>query len=289
MIFKTQDLKVPQGSTVSLKSWPTKIEPIYTSKEDYQERLKAHASQLSAQQELLYASKQYAPLLIFQAMDAAGKDGAVSHVMSGINPQGCQVFSYKQPSENELLHDFLWRTTRDLPQRGHIGIFNRSYYEEVLITRVHPEILANEGIPYSPSEADAFWNSRYLSINNQERHLHLNGTRVVKFFLHISKEEQRKRLLKRIDVPEKYWKFSLADVQERVFWDQYMDAYEKCIKATSTNDTPWYIVPADDKKNARLMISQIVLDTFLDLKFSYPKPDAKRQAELKMIREALEK
>ena len=220
-------------------------------------------------------------------MDTAGKDGAISHVMSGLNPQGCQVFSYKHPSENELQHDFLWRTTRDLPERGRIGIFNRSYYEEVLIARVHPEILASEGIPDAPTKSSEVWQNRYRSICNLESHLHFNGTRIIKFFLHISKEEQRKRLLKRIDDPEKNWKFSLADVEERGFWDQYMDAYEKCLSATSTGENPWYVVPADDKKNARLIISQIVVETLADMKLTYPKADANRQEELKTIRDRL--
>ena len=248
MEIKTKDFKVPEGDTVSLKSWPTKVEAVYSSKDDYQDQLKAHIAQLKLQQELLYASNRYALLIIFQAMDAAGKDGAISHVMSGVNPQGCQVFSFKHPSENELQHDFLWRTTRDLPERGRIGIFNRSYYEEVLIARVHPAILAGENIHDASADGSEVWQSRYQSISNLESHLHFNGTRIVKFFLHISKEEQRKRLLKRIDEPEKNWKFSMADVEERGFWDQYMGAYEKCLSATSSNDTPWYVVPADDKK-----------------------------------------
>ena len=199
------------------------------------------------------------------------------------------MFNFKHPSENELQHDFLWRTTRDLPERGRIGIFNRSYYEEVLIARVHPEILASENIPDASANGSEVWQNRYQSISNLESHLHLNGTRIIKFFLHISKEEQRKRLLKRVDEPEKYWKFSMADVEEREFWDQYMTAYERCLSATSTKDTPWYVVPADDKKNARLIISQIVLDTLMDMKLSYPKADENRQTELKAIRNRLTK
>ena len=287
MTIKSNDFKVPEGNKVDLLSRPTMIEAVYSSKDDYAQQLKTLVAQLKLQQDMLYASNRYALLLIFQAMDAAGKDGAISHVMSGVNPQGCQVFSFKQPSATELQHDFLWRTTRNFPERGRIGIFNRSYYEEVLIARVHPENLTNEGIPNAPEDGETIWQNRYQSINNLERHLHLNGTRVIKFYLHISKDEQRKRLLKRIEEPEKYWKFSLADVEERKFWNQYMDAYEKCIRATSTEHTPWHIIPADDKKTARLIISQTILDTMLELKSSYPKADAKRQAELKVMRERL--
>ena len=222
-------------------------------------------------------------------MDAGGKDGAIRHVMSGVNPQGCQVFSFKHPSGIELEHDFLWRTTRDLPERGRIGIFNRSYYEEVLILRVHPELLRGEALVDPPGNEEAFWHHRYRSITNLERHLHANGTRVVKFFLHLSKEEQRKRFLSRIDEPDKNWKFSAADIKERGFWKEYMKAYEACLGATSTSDAPWYVVPADDKHNARLIVSQIVLDTFEGLKMAYPKTTAKRHEELLLIREQLAK
>jgi len=251
--------------------------------------LEQHIAQLSAQQQLHYASNRYAILLIFQAMDAAGKDGAIKHVMSGINPQGCQVFSFKHPSATELLHDFLWRTTRDLPERGRIGIFNRSYYEEVLIARVHPEILRSEGLPDVLLVEKAVWHDRYRSIVDLERHLHGNGTRVVKFFLHLSKEEQRKRFLERIDDPQKNWKFSVDDIKERKYWEHYMTAFEQCLGATSTGDVPWYVIPADDKENARLIVSQIVLDTFEDLKMSYPKTTAARRKELLAIRRGLAK
>jgi PPK2 family polyphosphate:nucleotide phosphotransferase len=262
---------------------------VYKSKEHYQKLLGEHVAQLSAQQELLYASNRYAVLLIFQAMDAAGKDGAIKHVMSGVNPQGCQVFSFKHPSPAELQHDFLWRTTRDLPERGRIGIFNRSYYEEVLIVRVHPEILRSEGIPDAPHADKEVWHNRYRSIVDMERQLYGNGTRIIKFFLHISKEEQRKRFLQRIDVPEKNWKFGLADIEERKFWKQYMKAYEECLSATSTRDAPWYVVPADDKENARLIVSQILLDTLEGLKMTYPKAGAERRHELLSIRKQLAK
>jgi PPK2 family polyphosphate:nucleotide phosphotransferase len=228
-------------------------------------------------------------LLIFQAMDAAGKDGVIKHVMSGVNPQGCQVFSYKHPSAMELQHDFLWRTTRDLPERGRIGIFNRSYYEEVLIVRVHPQLLRGEGLARKPSKPHAVWHDRYRSIAALERHLHRNGTRVIKIFLHLSRKEQRKRFLERIDEPEKNWKFSVADIEERRFWKQYMRAYEQCLSATSTRAAPWYVVPADDKKNARLIVSSILLDTLEGLKMTYPKPDARRRRELLLMRRRLMK
>jgi PPK2 family polyphosphate:nucleotide phosphotransferase len=243
---------------------------------------------LSDLQQLHYASNTHAILLIFQALDAAGKDGAIRHVMSGVNPQGCQVYSYKQPTPMELEHDFLWRTTRDLPERGRIGIFNRSYYEEVLIVRVHPELLESEGIADRPRDDEEFWNERYRSVVDLERHLHANGTRVVKFFLHLSKEEQRSRFLLRLEKPEKNWKFSLADIHERKFWDAYQQVYGECLAATSTASSPWYIVPADDKDSARLIVSQIVVDTFLALKMHYPVVHGARKQELKAIRRKLE-
>jgi len=278
---------VREGDEVDLDKWPTKVDPVYKSKEQYEKLLEEHVAQLSALQQLLYASDRYAVLLIFQAMDAAGKDGAIRHVMSGVNPQGCQVFSFKHPSPAELEHDFLWRTTRDLPERGRIGIFNRSYYEEVLIVRVHPEILESEGLPDAPSDSTTVWRDRYRSIVDLEKHLNANGTRIIKFFLHLSKDEQRKRFLSRIDEPEKNWKFSLADVEERKFWKRYMKAFEECLGATSTTDAPWYVVPADDKETARLIVSQIILDTFERLKLSYPKSSAERRRELRAIRKRL--
>ena len=242
---------------------------------------------MSALQRLHYASNRYAVLLIFQGMDAAGKDGAIRHVMSGVNPQGCQVFSFKQPSAEELEHDFLWRTTRRLPERGRIGIFNRSYYEEVLIVRVHPEMLRSQGLPDGLLDEKAIWNDRYRSIVDLEAHLHRNGTRIIKFFLHQSKDEQRKRFLERIDDPDKNWKFSLADIEERKLWNDYMQAYEACLSATSTAYAPWYVVPADDKKNARLIVSQIILDTMKELGMSYPTVDKARVEELQDIRKEL--
>ena len=289
MPINSKDFRVREGAEVDLGKWPTNEEPVYKSKKHYQKLLAEHVAQLSSQQQLLYASNRYAILLIFQAMDAAGKDGAIKHVMSGVNPQGCQVFSFKHPSPAELQHDFLWRTTRDLPERGRIGIFNRSYYEEVLIARVHPEILRSEGVPGAPHDEKAIWQDRYRSIVDMERHLCSNGTCIIKFYLHLSKEEQRKRFLERIDEPEKNWKFSLADIEERKFWKQYMKAYEECLGATSTRDAPWYVVPADDKENARLIVSHIILDAFERLEMTYPKTRANRRRELLSIRKRLAK
>jgi PPK2 family polyphosphate:nucleotide phosphotransferase len=287
MKIETKNFRVAEGDTVDLAKWRTAVDPVYQSKAHYHELLANHVNDLSEQQQLLYASSTHAVLLIFQAMDAAGKDGVIRHVMSGVNPQGCQVFSFKHPSAEELQHDFLWRTTRGLPERGRIGIFNRSYYEEVLVVRVHPEILGSEGLPDPAPGKKSVWHSRYRSIRHLERHLHANGTRIVKFFLHLSKEEQRKRFLARIDEPEKNWKFSMADIEERQYWKQYMRAYEKCLSATSTGDSPWYVIPADDKPNARLIVSQIVLETFRNLDMSYPATSDDRHRELLAIREQL--
>lgn len=279
--------RVREGDKLDLKQRPTHVKPFYKSKQDYRDLLAEHLEKMAARQNLLYAHNRYALLLIFQAMDAAGKDSAIKHVMSGVNPQGCQVFSFKHPSTEELEHDFLWRTTRCLPERGHIGIFNRSYYEEVLIARVHPEILAAENLPAESMDDDGLWKHRYRSIRDLEKHLHRNGTRIVKFFLHLSKDEQRRRFLARIDDPEKNWKFSGSDVAERKYWKEYMGAYEACLGATSTKESPWYVVPADDKANARLIISQVIVDTLDGLEMHFPKPDKARRAELAKIREAL--
>lgn len=289
MKIHSKRFRAQERCKIDLAKWPTTIEPVYKSKEHYRELLETHIAHLSAQQQLLYATNRYSLLLIFQAMDAAGKDGVIKHVMSGINPQGCQVFSFKHPSPAELQHDFLWRTTRDLPERGRIGIFNRSYYEEVLIVRVHREILASEGLPDAPHYAKSIWPDRYRSIRNLEKHLASNGTRIIKVFLHLSKEEQRKRFLARIDQPEKNWKFSLGDIEERQYWNNYMKAYEQCINATTTRDAPWFVVPADDKQNARLIVSRIILDAFETLKMRYPKSTPKRRRELLALRKKLAK
>ena len=279
--------RVREGETVRLKHRATRVEPFYDSDSAYHALLADHVARLERFQQRFYAADSHALLLIFQAMDAAGKDGAIRHVMSGVNPQGCQVHSFRHPSAQELQHDFLWRSSRDLPERGQIGIFNRSYYEEVLIVRVHPELLKAEGVAGAASDAKKIWRQRYRSINNLERHLHVNGTKVVKFFLHLSKEEQRERFLARIDEPEKNWKFSVADIRERAFWDDYMSAYEDCLSATSTDHAPWYAVPADDKRNARLIVSEIIVGALRDLKPRYPKTDAARRTELEAIRAAL--
>jgi len=276
-----------EGRKVDLDQRPTIIKPFYKSRDQYKEILAQHIEESSSLQNILYADNRYAILLIFQAMDAAGKDGAIKHVMSGVNPQGCQVFSFKHPSPEELDHDFLWRTTRDLPQRGKIGIFNRSYYEEVLIVRVHSKILEGEQIPVDLLNTKTIWDERFRSIRDLEKHLYSNGTRVIKFFLHLSKEEQRRRFLKRLDDPAKNWKISPADIIERKFWKEYMKAYEACLSATSSSKSPWFIVPADDKENAHLIISQIIVDTLKSLKMSYPKADARHKKELSEIRRDL--
>jgi PPK2 family polyphosphate:nucleotide phosphotransferase len=287
MSIDVSPFRVPEGRRVDLKKWPTRVKPFYESKDQYRSLLAEHIERLAARQNLLYAQDRYALLLIFQAMDAAGKDGVIKHVMSGINPQGCQVFSFKHPSATELDHDFLWRTTTCLPERGRIGIFNRSYYEDVLIVRVHPEILQAQRLPPEALSDRRIWTRRYQSIADHERHLYRNGTRVVKFFLHVSKEEQARRFLARIDNPAKNWKFSAADIAERARWKDYMRAYEDCLQATSTDQAPWYAVPADDKPNARLIVSQVVLDTMKSLKMRYPSPDAARLKELQRIRKQL--
>jgi PPK2 family polyphosphate:nucleotide phosphotransferase len=289
MKIDPRDFRIQGGRKVDLREWPTKVKPAYKSKAHYQELLDDHVAQLNAQQQLLYASNRYAVLVIFQAMDAAGKDGAIKHVMSGVNPQGCQVFSFKHPSAAELQHDFLWRTTRDLPERGRIGIFNRSYYEEVLIARVHPEILRSEGLPDAPRDDRTLWRHRYRSIVDLERHLHANGTRIIKFFLHLSKDEQRRRFLERIDDPRKNWKFSQADIEERKYWADYMKAYEQCLGATSTVEAPWYVVPADDKENAHLIVSRTILDTLERLEMTYPKTTKSARRDLLAIRKHLAK
>jgi polyphosphate kinase 2 (PPK2 family) len=261
MTIHSEHYRVHEADEVDLRKRPTREKPVCKSS-------KAYAKELSDLQQLLYASNSHALLVVFQAMDAAGKDGAIRHVMSGINPQGCQVFSFKHPSATELQHDFLWRTTRDLPERGRIGIFNRSYYEEVLIVRVHRSLLRGEGLADEPADDEIFWNERFRSMVDLERHLHANGTRIVKIFLHLSKEEQRLRFLDRIDAP-------------------YMAAYEQCLSATSTQASPWYIVPADDKDSARLIVSRIVLDALRELKMAYPVMSSERKRELRTIRKTL--
>jgi len=287
MRIATREFLVPPGGKVALNKWPTLVKPLAKSKRRYRTILEAHVEQLNSLQRVHYASNSHALLLILQGMDTAGKDGVIRHVMTGINPQGCDVHSFKQPSVEELQHDFLWRTTCRLPERGRIGIFNRSYYEEVLVVRVHPELLHGQGLPEHLLEGEALWKGRYQSIVDLEEHLHRNGTRIVKVFLHVSKGEQRKRLLERIDRPKKNWKFSAADLHERTLWDRYRKAYEDCLSATSTAHAPWYVVPADDKEAARLAVSQIVIDALAELKEEYPRTTAERRGELKAIRKQL--
>jgi len=291
MKIASDEFRVRQGEAVDLARRPTLSAPLCKSGKHYAARLQKHVAHLSVLQELLYAANRQAVLLIFQAMDAAGKDGAIQHVMSGVNPQGCQVFSFKHPSDAELQHDFLWRTTRDLPERGRIGIFNRSYYEEVLIVRVHPALLRSERLPDGAGRgraaAEAFWQQRYRSINDLEGHLQRNGTRIVKFFLHLSPDVQRQRFIERIDDPQKNWKFCAADMQERRFWPQYLAAYGQCLGATSSAQSPWYVVPADDKDNARLIVSGIVLDTIEALDMAWPVAGPPRRRALAAIRRTL--
>ena len=283
------DYRVLPGKNIDLDKWPTKVKPVYHSKAEYRALLAGHIEKLNERQGLLYASNKYALLVIFQALDAAGKDSAIKHVMSGVNPQGCQVFSFKHPGAEELAHDFLWNAARRLPERGKIGIFNRSYYEEVLIVRVHPEILHGENLPHELRDEETIWRDRYRSIVNFENHLFRNGTRILKFFLHLSWEEQRERFLKRIDQPAKNWKFSADDIRERSFWKQYRKAYEACLGATSTRTAPWYVVPADDKETAQLIVSHVILNTLRDLQLAYPKLGPERRRELQAARELLEK
>lgn len=289
MKIDSKDFRVPPAKKVDLSKWPTIVDPYSKSKKQYKELLLEHREKLSSLQQLHYASNEYALLVIFQGMDAAGKDGAIRHVMSGVNPEGCEVYSFKQPSAEELQHDFLWRSTCRLPERGRIGIFNRSYYEEVLVVRVHPELLRSQGLSQELRNEKNIWEQRYSSIADLEKHLHRNGTQIVKIFLHLSYEEQRRRFLERIDEPEKNWKFSASDIHERKYWKHYMRAYEECLQATSTHHAPWYVVPADNKENARLIVSQIVLDALGELKTAYPRITEKRRVELNAIKKMLSK
>lgn len=286
MKIDPDDYRVQEGQKLVLKKVPTKTDPLYSSKKNYDKTLANYTQQLSSQQELLYASNRYSLLLMFQAMDAAGKDSTIKSVMSGVNPQGCQVTSFKHPSATELEHDFLWRSNQHLPQRGMIGIFNRSYYEEVLIVRVHPELLLGENLPDANS-GESIWPQRYRSITELESHLVRNGTRIMKFFLHVSKDEQRKRFLDRIDTPEKNWKFNQTDLRERQYWDEYMSAYQQCLSVTSTTAAPWYVIPADDKDNMRLIVSRLIVDTLASLKLAYPQWNHLQRQKFQLMREQL--
>ncbi len=280
--------RITDGSRFRMKDFDPGETLGLKAKEEAQRDLEEGIARLSVLQDKLYAQDRWALLLIFQAMDAAGKDSTIKHVMSGVNPAGCQVYSFKSPSSEELNHDFLWRTTRCLPERGHIGIFNRSYYEEVLIVRVHPELLANQRIPPALVGKD-IWKQRYSDINAFEHYLARNGIITRKFFLHVSKKEQRKRFLKRLEEPEKNWKFSPSDVAERTRWDDYMRAYEEMIQNTSSERAPWHIVPADHKWVTRLVVAGAVVETLEELNLAYPKVGAEKQKALDAARKALEK
>lgn len=286
---RLEDFQVAPGQNVNLAKWPTKVKHFYSSKKSYRKLLEEYQDELTDMQRVLYAHNRYAVLLIFQGMDTAGKDGAIRHVMSGINPQGCQVFSFQQPSSEELNHDFLWRTSKRLPERGRIGIFNRSYYEEVLIVRVLPEVLGGQRLPAECVNPETLWSQRFQDIVNLEDYLHRNGTRIIKFFLHLSKEEQQRRFLARIDEPDKNWKLSPADIEMRERWDDFQHAYADCLGATSKEQAPWYVVPADDKRNARLIISHAIVETMKTLKMGYPEPTDAHREELKEVRRLLVK
>jgi PPK2 family polyphosphate:nucleotide phosphotransferase len=274
---------------VTLAAHPHAVDDVYKDKDDYKDLLEEFQEEIDDLQRMMYAQDRHSLLLVFQAMDAAGKDSTIRHIMSGVNAHGVAVHAFKRPSDEELDHDFLWRTTKDLPQRGRIGIFNRSYYEEVLVVRVHPDILTkSQKLPRELTEdLDKVWQHRFESIRNFEEHLAVNGTMVLKFFLNVSRDEQRKRFLDRIDEPEKNWKFSEGDVKERAFWDDYMRAYEDAINATATPAAPWFVVPADDTRNMRLIVSQIVLERLRGLALRYPVVSDTRREELKHFREML--
>src|SRR6266446_8336786 len=286
MKIHPKDCRVRVGDEITLKKWPTRVNRFYKSKEQYEKLLEEHKAELSDLQGLLYANNRYAVLLIFQAMDAAGKDSAIKHVMSGVNPQGCQVFSFKQPSAEELDHDFMWRYVRNLPERGRIGIFNRSYYEEVLVVRVHPEILKRQKLP-PVVVGKEIWDERLADIARFEDYATRQGTKILKFFLHVSRNEQKKRFLERLDEPEKNWKFSASDVQERKFWSDYMHAFEEAIRATASKHAPWFVVPADNKWFTRLVVAAAIVDAMENLNLAYPKVDAARKKELAAARVAL--
>jgi len=280
--------RIDHGKNFRLKDFDPAATSHVHSKEHAKELLAKGISEMAEFQDKLYAQDRWAVLLIFQAMDAAGKDGAIKHVMSGVNPQGCQVFSFKAPSSEDLNHDYLWRTTKCLPERGHIGIFNRSYYEEVLVVRVHSDILKNERLPDEPVSKD-IWEERFYDIKSFEKYLSHNGVVVRKFFLNVSKGEQKRRFLERLDTPEKNWKFSAADVRERACWGDYMTAYEEMIAGTSSSHSPWYVVPADNKWYTRLVVAAAIVDTLQELKLAYPKVDPEKRKELQAARAELEK
>lgn len=281
------DLRVRPGSKVRLKSIDTDSTGSYESKEMAKKHLRKGVEELRRMQEMLYAQDQQALLLVFQAMDGAGKDSTIEHVMSGVNPQGCQVFSFKSPSSEEIDHDFLWRTAKCLPERGRIGIFNRSYYEETLVVRVHPEYLEKQRLPRELA-TDRIWDHRFEDIRNWEKYLTRNGTVIRKFYLHVSKDEQKRRFLARLEEPEKNWKFQAGDVKERALWDDYQRAYEDMLGSTSTTYAPWHIIPADHKWFARLAVADIIIDTLRSMKLHYPKISKETRAGLDAARQSLE-
>lgn len=287
MHINTEPFRVLPGLAAKLDWRPTQVAPFYESKRDYKKNLEETVEEIATLQEAMYADDRFSMLLIFQGMDTAGKDGAIQHVLSGVDPLGLQLFSFKQPSAEELDHDFLWRTSKRLPERGRIGVFNRSYYEEVLVVRVHPEILTAQGIPAELVNSGQIWQQRFESINAHEAHLAVNGTRIIKFYLHLSKEEQARRLLSRIEQPEKNWKFNPGDLKEREFWDAYRQAYEACLSATSTLAAPWFAIPADDKRNARLIIAQILLDELRAMDPRFPTLDKAAHEEMLQAARAL--
>ncbi len=279
---------VKEGSKLDLKDHPTNFTGDYTDKDEAVEDLAINVERLRELQEVLYAQDIYSLLVIFQAMDAAGKDGAIEHVMSGVNPQGCHVVSFKQPSSEERDHDYLWRHQKALPERGKIGIFNRSHYEEVLVVRVHSEILQGSQLPPAVKNDPDIWKKRFKHIRDWEDHLAENGTRILKFFLNVSREEQKKRFLSRINEPEKNWKFSIGDVKEREHWGEYMKAYEEAMSATSTDHAPWYIIPADKKWFTRLAVSEVIRKTLESIDLHYPSVSERHRAELVEAKALLE-
>jgi PPK2 family polyphosphate:nucleotide phosphotransferase len=284
--MKTKRYRIDSGKKVSLKDFDTRDTGSYKDKAEAAEDLRRDVERLAELQDVLYAQNIYSILLVFQAMDAAGKDSVIKHVMSGINPQGCQVFSFKSPTPEELDHDYLWRCVKALPERGRIGIFNRSYYEEVLVVRVHPEYLQAQSLP-APALKGPIWERRFEDINNKEKYLARSGTVIIKFFLHVSKEEQKERFLERIETPEKNWKFSLTDVKERGHWDEYMKAYEEMLEHTGTEWAPWYVIPADRKWFTRALVARIIIETMEGLDLQYPALSEKQKAELTSAKDVL--
>jgi PPK2 family polyphosphate:nucleotide phosphotransferase len=285
----TTPFRITGASPLRLNEHPTRVQKVYEDKADYKDLIGEFQKELNELQRMMYAHDRYSLLLVFQAMDAAGKDGTIRAIMSGVNVHGVDVHAFKRPSAEELDHDFLWRTTVRLPRRGQIGVFNRSYYEEVLVVRVHPSIVTeHQKLPKRrTADLDALWSDRFESIRDFEKHLWHNGTKVLKFFLHLGRDEQRERFLDRIDEPEKNWKFSSADVKERGYWNDYQAAYEEAINATASPDAPWFVIPADSKKNMRLIVAQVILDEMKQLDLAYPQVTDERRAELQAYREEL--